>query len=131
MFPGFEKIVEERIQLAQRQGAFEDLPGAGMPLPTDDMSNIPEDLRLAYKILKNAGFTAPELELKREIRQTEDLLSDVSDVAERYRILKKINFLILKFNMMRNGCVSFEVAQHYEANLVDRMVSHKTDNAKR
>lgn len=131
MFPGFERIVEERIQLAQRQGAFEDLPGSGMPLPADNTPCIPEDLRLAYKILKNAGFVAPEIELKKEIRQTEDLLSDVDDVAERYRILKKINFLILKFNMMRNGCVSFEVAQRYEANLVDRIGSNKTEKPQR
>ncbi len=131
MFPGFERIVEERIQQAQRQGAFEDLPGSGMPLPADSTPGIPEDLRLAYKILKNAGFVAPEIELKREIRQTEDLLSEVTDVAQRYRILKKINFLIFKFNMMRNGCVSFEVPQHYEANLVERIVSHKNEIPRR
>jgi hypothetical protein len=55
MFPGFEKIVEERIRKAQKEGAFDGLPGAGQPLPIDDM-DIPEDLRLAYKVLKNADF---------------------------------------------------------------------------
>ena len=66
MFTGFEKIIEERIRKAQLDGAFDDLPGAGKPLPPEDM-NIPEDIRLAYKILKNADCIPPELELRKEI----------------------------------------------------------------
>ena len=51
MITGFEKIVEERIRKAQREGHFDGLPGSGKPLPKDDV-NVPEDIRLAYKILK-------------------------------------------------------------------------------
>jgi hypothetical protein len=31
MIPGFEKIVEERILIAQRKGDFDNLEGAGKP----------------------------------------------------------------------------------------------------
>ena len=75
MLAGFEKIVEERIKQAQRKGDFQNLSGAGRPLRMEDDFNIPEDLRMAYKVLKNADLVPPEIELKKEILQTEDLLA--------------------------------------------------------
>ena len=97
MFGGFEKIIEQRIQKAQRKGDFENLPGRGKPLPKEDM-NVPEDLRLAYKILKNADCIPPELEIKTEIRNTKELLSGMEETSEKYKVLKKLNLLILKLN---------------------------------
>jgi len=41
------------------RGDFDGLPGAGRPLVLDDDPLVPEDLRLAYRILKNAGFVPP------------------------------------------------------------------------
>ena len=123
MFTGFERIVEERIKKAQYQGMFENLPGAGKPLDFSDDRHIPEDLRLAYKILKNADCIPPELEMRKEIQRTEDLLVDMKDTAERYRILKKLNFLIMKLNASRNSDTRFELPQHYMSALSDRMAS--------
>ncbi len=120
MFDGFQKIVEARIKQAQKKGDFDNLPGSGKPLKFDDI-NIPEDLRMAYKILKNADCLPPELEVKKEIRQTEDLLANMEDTAEKYRLLKKINFLVMKFNTLRNSKIDFEIPQHYQASLVDRL----------
>ena len=125
MFTGFERIVEERIKKAQYQGMFENLPGTGKPLNLTDDRYIPEDLRLAYKILKNADCTPPEIELQKEIRRTEDLLADMKDTAERYRTLKKLNFLIMKLNASRNSDARFEMPQQYMAALSDRMASSK------
>ena len=121
MFPGFNKIVEERIRGAQRRGDFERLSGSGKPLNLDDDANIPEDLRLAYKILKNADMIPPEIELKKEILRTEDLLQGMSDEAEKYRTIKKLNFLIMKLNNMRTGSIEFDVPQHYADKLIDRI----------
>ena len=89
MFTGFEKIVEERIRRAQRKGDFNALPGRGRPLDMVDDRHIPEDLRLAHKILKNADCLPPEVELKKEIDRAEDLLAGLQDEAEKYSILKK------------------------------------------
>lgn len=122
MFAGFEKIVEERIREAQKKGDFEDLPGKGKPLPKDDV-NVPEDIRLAYKILKNADCVPPELEIKKEIRNTKDLLSGMPETAEKYSVLKKLNFLILKLNSLRRGSVDFDVPQHYMEPLTERLSS--------
>ena len=124
MFTGFEKIVEERIKKAQEKGEFKNLPGKGKPLPVEDV-NIPEDIRLAYKILKNADCVPPELEIKKEIRNTQELLSGMAETSEKYKILKKLNHLILKLNSMRSGSIKFEIPQHYLDPLTERMGSKK------
>ncbi len=131
MFPGFNKIIEERIVKAQKRGDFDNLEGAGKPLHLEDDRHIPEDLRLSYKILKNADCLPPEIELKKEIQRTEDLLSGITDTAEKYRVLKKLNFLILKLNSMRPSCAAMEIPQHYLVNLSEKMSSKSlTDKSK-
>ena len=120
MFPGFEKIVEERIRVAQKNGEFENLPDTGKPLVFKNEGFIPEDLRMAYKILKNADALPPEIEIKKEIRHIESLLSGMADTAEAYHLMKKLNFLIMRFNSLRGGRVAFEIPQVYEERLVRR-----------
>ena len=121
MFPGFDKIVEERIKNAQRKGDFQDLPGSGQPLNLDDDNFVAEDLRLAYKILKNADFVPPEIEIKKEIAKTEQLLTSLKDEREKYRILKKLNYLIMKFNTLRRASANFDVPQQYVEKVVERI----------
>jgi len=119
----FQKIAERRIVKAIREGAFDDLPGTGQPLKLDDDSHVPEDLRIAYKILKNAGYVPPEVALSKEIAKTEDLLAGMEDTKEKYRQLKKLNFLIMKLNMLRGTSTGLEKAQRYEKELVERFGS--------
>ena len=57
----YQKLVERKIKEAAEKGEFDDLPGKGKPLQKDDYESIPEDLRIAYKILKNANCLPPEL----------------------------------------------------------------------
>ena len=122
MFDGFQKIVEERIRVAQQKGQFDNLDGRGKPLPRDVIGDtVPEDLRLSYRILRNADCVPPEVELQHEIRRTEDLLAGMTETRHKYGILKKINYLIIKLNTMRRGRVDLEVPQHYADRLVDRM----------
>ncbi|MFO8083917.1 MAG: DnaJ family domain-containing protein [Desulfobacterales bacterium] len=120
MFTGFEKIVEERILVAQRNGDFDGLEGSGKPLNLDELAGVPEELRLSYKILKNAGCLPPEIDLKKEILKTEDLLAAMEDTAEKYKIMKKLNFLIMKLNTLRNASIEFEMPEKYMLNLIER-----------
>jgi hypothetical protein len=119
----FQKIAERRILEAIREGAFDDLPGAGQPLELENDSHVPEDLRVAYKILKNAGFVPEEVALRKEIVQAEDLLAGMEDTKAKYRQLKKLNFLIMKLNMLRKTHTGMEKTQHYEKKLVERLGS--------
>jgi hypothetical protein len=125
MIPGFERIVEERIKAAREKGAFDNLEGTGKPLALFDDLHIPEDLRMAYKILKNADCLPPEIELKKEISRTEELLVGMQDEHERYRTLKKLNVLIMKLNVSRNGDARFDIPQKYAAAVVDRFAANE------
>ena len=125
MFPGFEKIIESRIKKAQEEGAFEDLPGSGQPLCLDDDRHIPEDLRLAHKVLKNADCLPPQIQLRKEIRATEDLLAGMTDTVQKYRTIKKLNFLILRLNAMRDTDATFDIPQRYYGELVERLDGDK------
>lgn len=120
----FQKIIEQRIKEAQERGEFDDLPGRGEPLKIEDDSHIPEDLRLAYKVLRNADCLPPELELKKEIRQMEDMLEHIPDEREKYRQIKKINYKIMQLNMMRKKPLLLEETQLYYKKLVDKL-GHK------
>jgi hypothetical protein len=130
MFPGFDKIVEERIKQAQKEGKFDKLPGSGKPLPEEQIS-APDDIRLAYKILKNADCLPPELEIKKEIRNTQELLSGMEETAEKYKTLKKLNMLIMKLNSCRTSCVEFEAPQEYLGLLAERLGSHPSSGQKK
>ena len=130
MFPGFDRIVEERIRRAQQKGQFENLEGTGNPLQFEDDNQVADELRLAYKILKNADYLPPEIELKKEIERTEDLLSGMEDTAEKYHALKKLNFLIMKLNSLANVPIEFEMPQKYSDKLVERLEASKKNNKK-
>jgi hypothetical protein len=121
ILPGYEKIVEQRIKEAVEKGEFDNLPGKGKPIPLEDNSHIPEDLRLAYKLLKNADCLPPELLEKKEILQMEDMLATIPDVKERYKLIKKINFKIMKLNVMGRKSPLLEEKQIYYKKLIDKI----------
>jgi hypothetical protein len=121
VLPGYDKIVEERIREAQENGEFDNLPGRGEPLPPDDSSHIPEDLRIVYKILKNADCLPPEVQEKKEIREMEELLASIPDEKERYKLIKKINYRIMKLNIMGKKSPLLEENQIYYKRVVDKI----------
>jgi len=125
MFTGFSKIIEERIRTAQKKGVFENLEGSGKPLKLEEDRHIAEDLRLAHKILKNAQCLPPEIELKKEIERTEDLLSGMPATAQKHRTLKKLNYLIMKLNTLRDTSLEMEMPQQYSLKLIERIESKK------
>jgi len=121
ILPGYEKIVEQRIKEALEKGEFDNLPGKGKPLPLEDDSHVPEELRLAYKLLKNADCLPPELMEKKEILQMEDMLATIPDEKQRYKLIKKINYKIMKLNMMGRKSPFLEEKQIYYQKLVDKI----------
>jgi hypothetical protein len=127
LFNIFDKIAEERIREAIEHGEFDDLPGKGKPLNLEDDSHLPADLRLAYKILKNADCLPPELELRKEIRTTEALLAGIQDTQEKYKQMKKLNYLIMKLNVTRRSSLALEENQIYYERVVDKIGSKKRE----
>ena len=87
-----DAIVEARIQEAMERGELRDLPGAGKPLQLDDDSAVPEELRTAYRLLKNAGYLPPELQLRQEVHEAEQLLRQLPP-SERSRSYARLELL--------------------------------------
>lgn len=116
----FQRVVEEKILEAQRAGAFDDLPGKGKPLQFDDQSWVPEDLRVAYHVLKNAHVLPPEAELLKEIHTLEDLLKYVADEDERKVLAQSIQWKIIHLDILKRRSFSLETVRHYGAKLARR-----------
>lgn len=90
-------LAERRIEEAIARGELDNLPGAGRPLELDDDRLVPEELRLAYRILKNAGFVPPEVDELREIGQLELLVQQgCADALAQARAVKKLALLRTK-----------------------------------
>ncbi len=123
MIPGFEALVEQRIKKAQKEGLFDNLKGNNKPLNFDDM-NIPKELRLAHKILKNAGFLPPEVELKKRITHTEQLLETAKiDSPQRVKIQKKLNYLLTKLSTTRGDQISSPMLSDVYRNSIIKKIS--------
>ncbi len=117
----FTWLAEKQIQDAMQKGEFENLGFDGEKIEYEDDSMIPEDLRMAYKILKNSGFTPPELLEKKEIVTMMDLLEQAEDEQERYRRIQKLNYMITRMNMRRSRPINLEMEQEYYRKVVERV----------
>ncbi len=118
LLPALDALAEERIEDAMRRGEFDDLPGAGRPLVLDDDRVVPESLRAAYRILKNAGFVPPEVEARRERAALATLVAALDDSEARRRALAKLAVLdaLLDARSRRS-----RRASEYEAKLAARL----------
>ncbi len=121
----FSKLAENRILEAIEAGEFDNLEGRGQPLNLDDDSHIPPELRMAYKILKNADCLPPELVLRQEVIQLQDLVAAMPDEAEKLKQMRRLNFLMMKLDMLRP--VSAQLLEHdlYTPKILERLESKK------
>ena len=107
----FKKIAEERIRRAMEEGIFDNLELKGKPVELKEDPFVPEDLKVVYKILKNAGFLPKEVELKKEILKLEELLDE--EVGDAYSKVKKLNALIFQLSQIKKGSVNLEESEYY------------------
>ncbi|WP_409253143.1 DUF1992 domain-containing protein [Bacillus sp. SCS-153A] len=94
----FTILSEQNIKKAYEDGEFDRLPGYGKPLKLEDDSSIPEELRMAHRIMKNAGFSTEENALRKEMLRIEDLIRDCEDQLEKEGLKRDLNEKLLKFN---------------------------------
>jgi hypothetical protein len=120
----FYRIAERRIIEAIANGELDNLEGKGKPIDFEDETWIPEDLRMAYRILKNAGCIPPELEFRNEVVNMCSLMNTTDDDKERIKKLRELNFKLLKLNMTRKKPLNFEDFPEYEGKLVDKLTGN-------
>jgi hypothetical protein len=114
-------LAERKILEAMERGEFDDLPGKGKPLDLSDDPMVPDDLRVAYKILKNSGCLPPELELHKEIVRLRDLIHAVDDEAVRTARIKELNVKLLRFNLMKKRPVNLEGVPGYREKVIGKL----------
>ena len=85
------------------------------------MSHVPEELRMAYKILRNAGCLPPELAERKEISRLVDMLEQCEDEQERVRQMQKLRFMIQQARMRRQRSIQIEQDDPYYARLLKRI----------
>jgi hypothetical protein len=115
-----DQIAEARIQEAIDQGELRGLPGEGQPLTLDDDTAIPEELRAAYRLLKNAGFLPPELQWRRELREAEQLLQQLPE-SDRSRARARLELLQLRLAAHRRPPMNLLLEDQYQQRLLERL----------
>ncbi len=95
-----DKIVEEMIKKAQERGEFDDLPGKGKPIDLTEYFEMPEEVRVAQAMLKNAGMAPREVDLLKEIAGLRQILTKVVDEKKKAEVQKQIQEKQIEFNLM-------------------------------
>src|SRR5215467_3063817 len=86
----FSRVAERRILEAIANGEFDNLPGAGKPLSLEDYFSTPEDLRMAFSILKNANCAPAEVELLNEVARLERAVAESADESIRSELARTL-----------------------------------------
>nr|WP_170834440.1 DUF1992 domain-containing protein [Fictibacillus solisalsi] len=93
-------MAEQRIKDAIQKGDLDHLPGKGKPLKLEELSTVPQELRMGYKILKNAGYVPEEVQLKKEMMSIQDLIDLCQNPEEKETLKKKWTEKSLRFNSL-------------------------------
>ncbi|MDH3445568.1 MAG: DUF1992 domain-containing protein [Deltaproteobacteria bacterium] len=115
-----ERLAEQRILEAQRAGAFDDLPGKGKPLELEDLSWVPDELRIGYHVLKNAHVLPPEAQLLKDVHMLEDLLKHVEDEGQRGALAKSIRWKMIHLDMLKRRSMPLKSLREYSHKLVQK-----------
>ena len=121
MLEAIRLIAERKISEAIQNGLLDIQEWRNRPLPMSNDNLVPEELRMAHKILKNAGYLPPEIETKKEIQQIED-------EHTRVKQIKKLNYLMLKLNTMKGDSVNIESQEEYYRQIVERISVKKSNS---
>jgi hypothetical protein len=124
----FRIIAERKISQAIADGSLSFEQWKNKPLPEDDNSWVPNDLKLAYKMLKNSGFLPPELELRKEVNRIEDLIAATEDEHIRLKQMKKLNLLLIKLDNQRATPSAINEQEDYYRKIVERVTLHSDKN---
>lgn len=115
-------LVEQWIKEAMAKGEFDNLKGKGKPLELEDNSHVPEELRVAYKLLSNAGMIPEEMVVKKEIVGLRDMIRLCRNPDEQAVLKKKLTEKELRFKMLMEarGLQQSPVFQQYESKILKK-----------
>lgn len=108
------ELAEKAIRESQERGEFDGLSGQGRPLPETGDPYMPETLRMAYKVLKNAGYIPKEIEDQREIRSLIECLEQETDESRKMRQIQKVQLFIARAKMEHGGLLQEENEKYFQ-----------------
>jgi hypothetical protein len=112
MTSALRRLAERRIEQAMKEGKFDNLPGAGQPLPLDDMP-AQEDTRLTWwcvRILKQNDYIPDEIRWRKTV---DALRADLTTAQSENRVralVAQINLLIYKINTLGTNAMKSPMA---------------------
>jgi hypothetical protein len=119
-----DQLVEQHIREAQEKGELSNLPGEGAPLHLEDDSGVPVELRTAYRLLKNAGYLPPELEMRREALELNDLICELHPDDKQLNALSK-RLTLLKNKLQQAGMSTDFLLSDYSEAIHRRLLKDK------
>lgn len=94
----FDRIADQRIREAMTEGKFDALPRKGA-IDLEEYFKLPEELRMAYSILKSAGCVPEEVEMLRDVDRLDRALAAAGDEASRVRLRRELADARLKLDL--------------------------------
>jgi len=94
-----EDLVDARIRAAQAEGAFDNLPGQGKPLPPED----DPDNALLNRLMRENGAVPEFVSLSRELERLRAELAETGDRTKRADILKEMSMMDAKIDLARKA----------------------------
>lgn len=114
-----DEWAERHISSALKRGELDNLSGEGKPLVLDDDSHVPADLRVGYRLLKNAGCLPPEIEQRKEAATLASLLRGLSREHPDFIELNK-RLAVLEFRLQQAGMSTDFLHNEY----ADKFIQH-------
>lgn len=94
----FEEQIARSVRESLESGELQSAKGWGRPLEFGDgYDQTPEEFRMGFKILKDAGFVPPEVEMLGQLNAARERFSKLPpDSPEAFALQKEISDLSLR-----------------------------------
>ena len=98
---GVDEVIRQWVQKVEQSGELRNNPGFGKPFEfKDGFLETPDELRMAYKILKDAGYVPAEVEMVQRLATLREQLRTTHGESEQRALKIKIAELQQKVAMM-------------------------------
>jgi hypothetical protein len=106
--PTLDDLIAQSLRDAQRSGELQSAASWGKPLDlADGYAQTPEELRMAFKALKDAGFVPPEVETMKQIAALRENIETEPDASKaeamRQRVSELQQHLALRLEKLRGS----------------------------
>ncbi len=127
MLSSLNELIEKRIGKAQADGAFDGLPGAGRPLDLTEDPLVPEEVRVANRVLKNAGMVPPQVRDLKSLAGLEKALAQAAaqskiNAADRQKMRRRL--IALSLTLQSRGVdLHSPATDRYRLAIIDKLDS--------